>query len=149
MAFRASNSIPESAYEQAKALAVQVKSLADNRAARWASGSDAVEVSAAIDRAVAMRDRLNAIASTPGIAAYARSQEDDDLYDVVAEFQALVAALETVIAECVNALPTSSPGNFVELYSIDTVGSKTVNPLSSADLAAAVTALQALSNQVV
>lgn len=148
MAFRASNAIPEQAYEQAKSIAVQIKRLADNRASRWGSGGDTVEVIAAIDTAVNFRDRLSALSSTPGIGSYAQSQEDDPAYNVVAEFQALQAALATAISECVSALPTSSPGNFVEMFTVDAQGNKVANALTAGDLAAAVTALQALSAQV-
>jgi len=56
---------------------------------------------------------FNEIAAIPGIAEYAISQEDDPLYDVVAEFQALVAVIGIAVAALAAAFPRDVDGKLL------------------------------------
>lgn len=148
MAFRAANIQPAVAYNQAKVMARKVKNLAATRAAQLAAGGDANQVVQTMEVAIEVRDALASARTTPGIAAYAQEQENDGLYDVAAEFTALQNAIDTVITECVNVLPTSALG-YAEVYQLDSAGNRVFNSFSSGSLAALVTALQAVDAAVV
>lgn len=144
MALRASNSLPAKAYDDIKAVAVQLERLAQARAASWASGGDAFEVIAALDIAVAFKDRLQSLASTPGLATYAQEQENDPTYDVVAEYNALITAIDNFITEIVNTMPVSNPGGYIEQFSLNADGSKTVRTFTGAQLSGVIATLNAI-----
>ncbi|KKM76782.1 hypothetical protein LCGC14_1376700 [marine sediment metagenome] len=105
MPFRATNVIPSAEYERAKQAAVQVRRLAQNRSSTFASGATSAEVLAVADNLSSMKATLESIRGVPGIGVYANAQEDDDTYDVAAAFNAMLAAIDSVIAEIVSALP--------------------------------------------
>ena len=96
MAFRASNQIQADGYSEAKRLANELKAYCqqvhDASAAGPISGNVAIQLH---ERLIADRARFLAIRDVPGIAAYVQAQEDDDTYDVAAEFDAMVAAVES------------------------------------------------------
>ena len=148
MAFRATNTLPETGYNSAKALARKIKNLASARAAQFASGGDTGQVVAVMEGAIDARDQYAQLSSIPGIGAYAQEQENDPAYNVVTEFQNLQAAIDDVVTACVAVLPTSGNG-FKEVYSLDAAGAKSYNALSAGDMTALVAALQALDAQIV
>ena len=110
MAFRASNIIPATQYDKAKATVIQIKRLVVDRSATFTSGATASEVFSLIDNLSALAKRLDQVKQTPGIAAYATIQEDDATYDVVAEFNTMIAAVDAVITDVVAVLPKDSNG---------------------------------------
>lgn len=101
MTFLATNILPTEAYNRAKQLAVQVKRLAQARSSEWSSGADASVVLSMVDNMVALKLMLETQAAVSGIGPYAKDQESDQSYDVVAEFNALIAAMGAVITEVV------------------------------------------------
>ncbi len=75
----------------------------------------------------AKMDRMNFLASTPGMAQYAKDQFDDQLFDVVAEFNAMTLAFQDTLDWIRTNLPVSA-GGFVEEKMIeadDSVTAKT------------------------
>lgn len=97
MAFRASNQIKSDGYAEAKRLAIALKSycqdVKDASAAGPISGNLAIALH---ERLISDRARFVAIGAITGMAAYAQDQENDNAYDVVAEFNAMVAAIASV-----------------------------------------------------
>ena len=69
---------------------------------------------------VQYRDRLNIIKTVPNIAAYAQEQEDAVGYDVVAEFNAMVAAIQSVIDWIIANFP--SDGTYILKDELSTNG---------------------------
>ncbi len=124
MPFKATNILPAEGYDRGKKVAIQTRQLAQNRSAEWQAGANSFQVVAALDNLRTLRAELNSVRSVPGIATYARVQEDDVTYDVVAEFNALVAAIDTAIASISTTLPKDG-GGFLLLETIAADGTRT------------------------
>lgn len=106
MAFRATSSIAAGEYQRAKQLAVQVQSLATTRSAAFtASGATYSEIQTVIDNLANYSAWFDEIKTTAGILQYAKDQEDDQTYDVAAEFNALIAAIDATILQLSTDLP--------------------------------------------
>jgi glycine/serine hydroxymethyltransferase len=149
MAFKATNLLPVIALQDAKRIAVQSKNYAAARASSWASGANADEIIDTLAVFKTNRDRLQEVAATPGIVQYARDQESDQAYDVVGEFNALVAAIDAFIAGVIAAIPTQNPDNYALLWVVENDGTTTARNFSGAQLASVITLLQAIDNAVV
>jgi len=133
MAFLATNQLPADAYEKAKRQAVQLKNLAVSRSTEFASGAAANVILATADNITAMRDNLNTYKAVPGIAAYAADQEDDPLYDVAAEFTAMIAAADAVIANIGTTMPTD--GTYSLIVTVETDATLTWRTFTGVQLA--------------
>lgn len=145
MALRVSNYVPARAYEEMRGTATQINRQVAQRASAWAgAGASSIDIISAIDTAVSQKARLQSLASTPGLALYAQDQENDPGYDVVAEYQALIAAIDTLIAEMVAVIPTSNPGGYAEVYTLNQSGSKTPRTFTPAEMSGVVAALNAV-----
>lgn len=147
MAFRATNNLPAVNYDEAKSLARQLKNYASSRATLFGSGGNSDQIFATLDALKQFRDRLDAIRSTPGIAQYARDQEDDQTYDVVAEFVAMVAAVDAAIAQIVTTFPADGSG-FLLAQTLSADGSRSARSFSAAGLATFVTLLTAIDTAI-
>lgn len=135
MAFRASSIVAADGLETAKKLAVTLKTLAESKAAEiTASGLDGIEVIHIAQRLKNVRDQLSGIAGTPGLVQYAKDQENDQTYSVGAEFNALLAAIDTVLAEIHSTYPKSTPGGYAEVYTLNANGSITPRQFTSGQL---------------
>lgn len=58
----------------------------------------------------ATKARLQSLGATPGIAAYAQAQYDDDTLDLAAEFTAVIAAVNGVTANVESTFPADGSG---------------------------------------
>lgn len=97
MAFRASNQVKSDGYAEAKRLALSLKAYCLDVKTASAAGPISGNVAIALhERLIADRTRLLAIGGITGIAAYAQDQENDNAYDVAAEFTAMTAAIASV-----------------------------------------------------
>lgn len=105
MAFRASNSLPDVGLDRAKKLALQLKEYLQQRNVQLQSTTGADVITAIMSDLRAYRVEFQLIAAIPGIAAHARDLENDQNYDVVAEFNTMVAAIAATITEIVNTFP--------------------------------------------
>jgi hypothetical protein len=110
MAFRATNALPAVKYDRAKLVAVQMRNHAQSRSAQFSSGANSAEILAMVGSLDSFKVELEAARNIPGMAAYAQDQEDDPTYDLTAEFNAMMAALDAVIAEVVATLPSDGNG---------------------------------------
>lgn len=117
MAFKASNVVPQDAYQVVKRAAVQLKiNLQSQKAQLASSGADyqfLQDIYLTLTRA---NNQFNTLKTTPGLAAYAKDQENDPAYDVVAEFTAMQNAIGACTAWMDANVPTSvtakSPANW-------------------------------------
>jgi len=144
MSFKASNALPAHAYDEAKRVAVQLKNFCDARASNWAAGSNAAQILAAVDNLNAFKTRLETVSVTPGIAAYARDQENDQNYNVVSEFAAMRGALDTAITQIVAAVPKDANG-YILMYEISANGDLIPRTFSGAALVNVIANLSAIS----
>ena len=94
MAFRATSIIPEKALDDAKVLASRIKRAAELRSISIAGGANSDVVLGILDTLRESSVALNVVKAVPGIAQYAKDQESDQTYDIVAEFTALLAVIE-------------------------------------------------------
>lgn len=110
MAVLASNQIPADAYADFKRLAVRI----DQKCAEWlallAADVDADQVWSWYRELYWAWTRLNEIAAVPGIVEYALEQEGNATYDVVAEFGAMMALLQSAYAWLYAAIPRDANG---------------------------------------
>jgi len=148
MAIRASNITPGQQYQQAKRFLVALKSDANNRATVFASGGTAQDVMTTLDLLLSARTNLDRIRTIPGVAEYAQAQENDPAYDVAAEFNALYDLVVAAITEIVTTFPVSSPGGYVEEYTLAADGSRSYNVFTGPQLSALVTALQSIASAI-
>ena len=106
MVFRASNVVPQVAYQTVKGAAVQLKlnidAIVSTLAASNASYDYLRGVYQTLERA---NTQFNALEATPGLADYAKIQENDPAYDVAAEFIAMQGAITTAITWMQNNVP--------------------------------------------
>lgn len=142
MAFRASNIVPQQAYQMVKGAAVQLKINLNAMTAQLA-GSDANyeflrDIYRTLSRA---HGQFNALAATPGLEAYAKTQEDDQAYDVVAEFDAMLGAItdatDWMDANVPTSVTVSAPAAWGDGAMISTV----FTPAETAPLRAALQAV--------
>lgn len=134
MAFKASNVLPAVEYENAKRVAVQLKSQAQYRSTAFASGATSAEILSMVDQLRTLRAKLDAAKAVPGIAAYAQAQENDGTYDVATEFTAMIAAIDAVITEVVTTFPKDVNG-WMLINSINADGTLAPRAFTGAQLA--------------
>lgn len=133
MAFRATNLIPATEYSEAKRICIQLKTYSQGRSALFAAGTDSSVIIATADNMKSFRDRLNDFKSVPGILQYAKDQEDDQTYDIAAEFNAVIAACDAVITEIVSTLPKDA-SDWLLVRRINADGSLAYRDFSAAAL---------------
>ena len=94
MAFRASNQSLQDVLVQIKRTAFVIKrDAAALRADSETTATPFARIQEFFRSLKARREAMTATAATPGLAAYAKGQENDQSYDVVAEFNAMKAAI--------------------------------------------------------
>ncbi len=147
MAFRASNVIPANRYEHAKRIALQTQRFCDWQASQFASGGTSQDILSCAEKLRYYKQELQNCASVPGIAAYVRAQEDDDTYDVVAEFTALIAAIDAAIAEIVNTFPKDT-GDYLLAQKINADGSLSQRNFNAGSVNSLRSLLAAIASQV-
>lgn len=148
MAFLASNLIPQSAYQQAKQTALNLRTLAVEAITLTAAGSDAERLLGLLVRLRATQSALTQLATTPGIAAYAQEQEGDAQYDVAAEFTAMLATLDDTADWIAAAMPKDGSG-YLLLWTLDVdTGNRVPRTFTGTQLATLGTKLQSIVNAV-
>jgi len=131
------------AYSKAQSESIRVKTFATQAGAALAAGT--VSANAVIQIMTNLKSSIetwDTVSSLPGIAQYAKDQEDDQAYDVVVEFLAMrneaVAARDWVI----NNFPES--GGFIQKDTLEVDGSITVRQFTPAQTVGLQTALNDL-----
>ena len=143
MAFRASNIVPEKGLERAKTQANYLRRKAGEKVSQFSSGANADDILALASNLRSVRNDLASLTSISGLAEYAREQENDSSYDIVAEFNALLALVDDVITEIVTTFPVDSSGYLLS-HTIDTTGQRTSRTFSAAAISGVVSNLNAL-----
>ena len=109
MAFKASNEVPADAYRRVKGAAVQLKLNCQSFNARLAaSGADYPYLRDIYLTLTRANNQFNKLKVTPGLAQYAKDQENNQAYDVVAEFNTMQTALQGVLTWMETNIPVTN-----------------------------------------
>jgi hypothetical protein len=114
MTFRASNQLPQDGYETAKRLAISIKSYCSSKASQFANDTTADVIISVFQDLTRWREQLHSIRQIPGIVQYARDQEDDPSYNVAAEFNNMLTAIDSVIANVNATYPRDGSGYLLD-----------------------------------
>lgn len=104
MAFEAGLGLNEH-YAEAKAYARQAKNTCLSYAAAFGSGGNGLQVIKLQEALGKLYANLDAKKSIPGLAQFAKDQRNDQTYDIVAEFNAMLAAVNAVLVNIRTTLP--------------------------------------------
>jgi len=129
------------AYQKAQSEAIRIKAFATS--ARNALLAGPVSANAVIQIMTNLKSSVevwSTVSSLPGIAQYAKDQENDQTYDVVVEFLAMRNAAVACIDWVFNNFP-KSPGGFIEKDTLETDGAITVRAFTTAQTVGLQTAL--------
>ena len=124
MAFRTDppDLTPAQGYKRAIALARLIKSdSATHRANMSSSLEKRHDVVLLFAELVEAKTEFAAIQAINGIVGYARDQQDDQAYDVAAEFTAMIAAIDTVIQRISTDMPTDA-SNWIQSLKFNGTG---------------------------
>lgn len=144
MAFKASNELPVRGYTRAKQQANSLKSHSDSKAAEFASSQNSNAILGELAYLRGIIVDFNNIKAIVGIAQYAKDQEEDQAYDVVAEFNAMIAATEAVITQITTSFPKDGSG-FLLSHTLNGSGVLVPRVFTSGQLTGTVTAFNTLS----
>lgn len=144
MAVKASNVLPEQAYRDARVYATLLKAYLQSRSEQFQAGPTNADVLLATFHDVRrIRDSIQAAAGVPGIANYARAQENDPAYDVIAEWTALLSAVASLLSFVTTNFPKDANGYLLEkTFAAD--GTYVFRTFTSAQLAGLVSAIAAV-----
>jgi hypothetical protein len=149
MAFRASNQVPARALPEAKEAALRLRAFAQSRVTAFNAPTirrDAVV--SCWQELHAFSAALKGFRAVPGIAEYAAEQENDEAYDVAAEFNNLIAAVDAAIAHVETAMPKDANG-FLAVVQFGAGGVLIPGTFTAAQFATLRSLLTAIANQVV
>lgn len=113
----------------------KAKQSAQVRAAELAAGDTSAKVLVNINEAFSNHStNIAALVATPGLAAYARGQINDDTYDVVTECQTARAALDSVPVWLQANLPTHAGRPDLLEWNAGRLGWRSFTPAQTAPL---------------
>jgi len=147
MAFRASTFVPALTLQVVKRNAWQARQQLVNLNSAFTTGASSEEVFAAQKILRNLNVSLTEASAVPGIAAYAIDQENDAGYDVVAEFTAMMAAIDNAIATITAGFPKDA-SNFLLSHTFAPDGTLVARNFTPAQLTAVVTAVQAVIDSI-
>jgi hypothetical protein len=114
MPLLASNVLPQDALPLMKRRALNVRDYLTVKKTQLQSDTNADVILGIFFDLQTWRDELTSLKAIPGIAQYARDQENDQAYDVVTEFNTFVSALTDVMANIYTSFPKDASGYLQE-----------------------------------
>ena len=135
------------AYQKAQSEAIRVKAFSTS--ARNALLAGPVSANAVIQIMTNLKSSIevwDTVSALPGIAQYARDQEDDQTYDVVTEFLVMRTEAITVRDWVITNFPAS--GGFIQKDTLESDGSITVRQFTTVQTVGLQTALADLTAAV-
>jgi len=147
MAFKALNIIPDKGYERAKEIAVRLRTYTVNTSGKLSSGATSVRVLGVLNSLIGYKNDFNLVKIIPGIVGYASDQENDPGYDVVVEFNALIAFIDTAISTITSTFPTDANG-FLLANKFNPDGTLSPRSFTAAQMSGLTTALTDITNSI-
>lgn len=136
MAYPASQQTLKDALAAINGMAIRVKGLTQNVRDETAAGPTARRKFVALQRNLQIAiDAWDTNAPTPGLAAYAQAQYDDNTLDIVAEYTAMKAAAQALQAWIFANLPTDAGSGAALLEVYDAQGNPTDLTVTTAQTA--------------
>jgi len=130
MAFTTTTEAKETAYSRAQRVAERIKGKCTTAKASMEGGSfDAGMLVQIRDDLIDAYTQLGTVSSVPGVLQYAKDVEDDQAYDVGAEFTAMRAAI-LAAKDAIDALAPTS-GGYLALWTFPTGSGLTARVFSS------------------
>lgn len=144
MAFAATTVVTQQAFTEMRQLCVTSKAYLQNRRALLVQATVLASVLLElVNHFRTMVLRLNELAATPGLAAYAKDQVDNQAYDIAAEYvvmrDSMIAARDGIAA----ALPKDGSG-FLLYQTMAADGLISIRAFSAAQVASAVVMVDAV-----
>lgn len=150
MAFKATNILPEHGYRIARTVALQLRNDIVSAIEKFNAGPNAYDIYKVISALRSAELKLNSVKMIPGIAAYAKLQEDDINYNVAAEFIAMLNVINTAATTIYNAVPVcSDAGGYVAMTTLGTDGKESPRSFSAASVASLIPQLEAVRDTIV
>ena len=144
MAFRATNVVPDKAYTLVRGAAVQMKLNLESMRARLSSQNADYEYLRAIYSLLKNANaQFDSLKTTPGLAQYAKDAENDQAYDVAAEFAAMQAAIASALAWMDANVPTNVTAKAPADWGEGTIISNEFTPAQTAGLRTQLAAVEA------
>lgn len=144
MAFRATTVVTQQAFDELRRLAVASKAYLQNRRnlliQATVSSSVLIEL---INHYRTTLAAMAALASTPGLAAYAQAQVNDPTYDIVAEYVAMRDAMTVARDELIVSFPKDGSG-FLLYQQLTGDGTIVLRTFTTAQVASVVSRLDAV-----
>lgn len=110
MTFRARNILPNKGLAEAQSLGISLADFVSGRSVELLPDGTAQLVLDTLDTLVSYSSRLTVLSQTPNIGQFARDQENDPSYDVVAELTALISLIDAAIAVIISTVPQDGAG---------------------------------------
>jgi len=142
MAFRATNILPVDALRRIKLLLVDCRRESVRLSTQLAAGTNSETILNSLVALGQIRAQLQTLATTPGLAVFARAQEDDVNYDIAAEYTGVVAAINAAGAALAAIIPKQS--GYLLAYTLDSSGFQVSREFTPAECASAIPSVDAL-----
>lgn len=132
------------AWSEARGHATAIKSSATALKQRTAAGQvSAYEILDFAKNVGSWKARLLSAATVPGIAQYVKNQLDDQTIDIVADFNAMLSALDACLSYLINSIPQDA-SNYLLVAKIGLSGDLVYRQLSSGETSGLRTQLDTL-----
>lgn len=132
MAFKASSVIPANAYASIKGNAMRLRNYSAQIITLLQSDVSAQQFPGIVKQLSFFKGELSAVASTPGLAAYAQDQEGDPLYNVVNEYIGMIAAIDAAIA----TIQATNTNALISAWTLDGIAWNSFTAVQTAGLRA-------------
>ena len=147
MAFRADTVAPK-AYDNIVDQMLGVRARAYEVVSIYAGGANANRVLSDAQYAKDVQATIVSLAQTPGLIQYAKNTRNDQNYDVVAEGQAVLAALDAAFTATLAVIPID-PNGYREVLQVDAVtGGRTLRRFNTGQLNSAAAAWQTVFDSI-
>lgn len=146
MAVKARKNIPAYALPHLDFAAIRAADRAQQAVTDIGAGADVNKILSILHQLNADRDNIVEFKDVPGLREYAQAQRNDGVYEIVTEYQALLALIDDAITFIRSAIPVDGAGYLLAYKLVDdklaprTFGAGAVSGL--------VTKLQAISDHV-
>lgn len=127
-----------------------IKRMASAAITRMAANDTSAESIAGVRlQAKIFKADVSSLAATPGLAEYVQAEVNDDQYDAIAAYLAVIAAIDAIITHIEAAVPDDDNGHLlIESWDTSSRGDRTPVTFSPAQTATLRTLMQSLVDNI-